>query len=358
MEKIIDLHYNASTVPLFWGPPGSGKTATIEAYARKKGAVLIAPTIKTPEDIVVVSPPRSSDDYPLLKPIGDFAKAIKLANAGKEVIIFIDELTTCPPTVQAAILRFLDSGVLAGERLGNDIWRCAAANPSDQAAGGFELELPVTNRLCHENWTVDARDWAINFPSYWGNPPKYPRLSEEYWFQARQIVAEYIIVNPTQLIQPPNNNNILAWPSCRSWDAASRLLAAAKLDIDAVIERISNTVGDGAAVSFHEYVKNRDLIDPESILEDPQCAKVPERQDKILTTCFAVANAVVNKFSTRRWKNAWLYFCKVGTHAAKDLVAPAVVVLKPLIIKHPDIPKEVGEVFKDLAYGPEANGES
>ncbi len=74
-------------------------------------------------------------------------------------VLFLDELTTCPPPVQAALL-----GVIAENRVGDatlpdTVWKVAACNPPDCAANGSELEPPLANRLCHLPWQTNVAGW-------------------------------------------------------------------------------------------------------------------------------------------------------------------------------------------------------
>ena len=98
-------------------------------------------------------------------------------------VLFLDELTTCPPAVQAALL-----GVIAENRVGDavlpdTVWKLAACNPPDCAANGSELEPPLANRLCHLTWETDAEAWqrgmgnALGFPqpSFVPLPPDWEK---------------------------------------------------------------------------------------------------------------------------------------------------------------------------------------
>ena len=92
--------------PLLWGKPGTGKTATLESLARAMGAVCITiiASISEPSDFLGLPIPDGKGGMSYASPAWAI-EANRLATSGKLVIVFFDELTTCPPSVQAALLR-------------------------------------------------------------------------------------------------------------------------------------------------------------------------------------------------------------------------------------------------------------
>jgi MoxR-like ATPase len=161
----------ASGVPvLIWGPPGVGKTAAILALGRRLGL---------PVEVVIASI-REPTDFAGLPVVHDgevrFAPpawARRLAAAGKG-ILFLDEISTAPPAVQAALLRVVLDRVVGDLPLPPAVTIVAAANPPDMTAGGWDLAPPLANRFIHLQWRVDAGEWAAEFPHYWGDPPPFP----------------------------------------------------------------------------------------------------------------------------------------------------------------------------------------
>lgn len=154
-KKILLAAYRSRTPVLLWGPPGVGKTAMLEALAQELGLELIRPHVRAPEDIAL--PVARPDGGVEIVPVGEFVRA---ARAGRAVV-FLDEITTLPGAVQAAALRFLDSGVVGDLRIPPSVWRVAAANPPELAAGGWDLEAPTANRLTHTVLACDADVHAV-----------------------------------------------------------------------------------------------------------------------------------------------------------------------------------------------------
>ncbi len=116
----------AARVPvLLWGAPGTGKTSTIRAMAEVMG---------WPCETVIASIREPSDFAGLPVVIGDGVRfappgwARRLAEAGRG-LLFLDELSTAPPAVQAALLRVVLERVVGDREPPADVRVGAAANP-------------------------------------------------------------------------------------------------------------------------------------------------------------------------------------------------------------------------------------
>ena len=80
--------------------------------------------------------------------------------------MFLDELTTVPPTTQAAMLRLLTENVCGELQLpdyepgkGGVVYLCAS-NAVEWAAGGQEIQPPMANRLWHGEFPMDHETWC------------------------------------------------------------------------------------------------------------------------------------------------------------------------------------------------------
>src|SRR5947207_12816195 len=92
----------AARVPvLLWGAPGTGKTSAIRAMAATAGwaCETVIASIREPSDFAGL--PIVVDGEVRFAPP---AWARRLAEAGRG-LLFLDELSTAPPAVQAALLR-------------------------------------------------------------------------------------------------------------------------------------------------------------------------------------------------------------------------------------------------------------
>jgi len=322
----LSIALQAGTPVLAWGPPGTGKTAAITA---------IADALSLPLEVVLASirEPADFSGLPVIREDGvrmePPAWARRLAREGKG-ILFLDEISTAPPAVQAALLRVVLDRVVGDLALPPGVAVVAAANPPEQAAGGWDLSPPLANRFCHLTWTLDSQAWIDGMIRGWPSPTVSP-LAENWEAgipSARSLVAAFIRHRPHLLLQLPQSEEQAgkAWPSPRSWDMAARLLAAsnaAQAGDDVAASLVAGCVGEGAALEFLAWLRNLDLPDPEELLREPDKFKVPERGDQAFAVLTAVVSAAVGNLTRDRWLAAWTVLARAADQGAKDIAAAA-----------------------------------
>src|SRR5712691_2906511 len=286
------------------GFPGVGKTEFAKSlgagFARvgiKCKVMVLVGSIREPQDFGGF--PVSTPDGVRLLPMAWARDAQRLAEDGYMVVVFLDELTTVPPTTQAAMLRLLTENVCGELKLpdyqpgkGGVVYLCAS-NAVDWAAGGQEIQAPMANRLWHGEFPMDHETWCDMMVSDFPAPPD----------------------DPARRSGP--------WPSGRTWYLSSRLLAA----IEAVSPgnrllqgpALAGLVGD-QALPFLEYREALNLPDPEDIIKDPRSFVLPDRVDRAYAVCYALAGAVINNKTPQRWEAAMV---ALGVACRKNADIPA-----------------------------------
>lgn len=279
-KPLLDA-FHANT-PAFWRSlPGVGKTASLETFFRTNNvfSVTLIASLRDPTDFGGL-PILTSDErgYKLAAP--GYVYAIKEAAAkGMRTALFIDELPTAPMAVQATALRVVQEGVVGDEALPTDCWRLAAGNPVEVSPNGSELSAPLANRFMHYESEPDANDFINNFGSYWGVEPrpfKHFKADEEkimdVWRTSRTFVIDFLHSGKQNLVHnfpKDESKRSGAWPSPRSWDNASRILAVNNNKIEDALSGMTGLIGIEVAREFVAFAKNRDLPDPIKILNDP-----------------------------------------------------------------------------------------
>jgi MoxR-like ATPase len=334
---------------LLWGSPGTGKTSAVVSLADAIGwpCEVVIGSIREPTDFGGL-PVVHDGDVRLAPP----AWARRLVDAGHG-LLFLDELTTAPPAVQAAMLRVVLERVVGELRLPPEVRVVAAANPPEQAADGWELSPPLANRLVHLEWPTDGRyvahGLAVGFPlpSLFaldgGRPVEAQRLT------ARATVAAFLEVRPDLALQLPRSaaGSGRGWPSPRSWEAVATLLAActaARASDEARDALVMGAVGDGAGIEFLSWLEHLDLPDPEAVLADPDSFELPERSDRAFAVMTAVATVAIAGGDAERWQQAW----RVVARAAERAPDVATLVARTLASNRP-AGAELPEAVLDLA---------
>lgn len=331
-EKYIGIAAQAGLPVLITGEPGTGKSACISGLANALGwhcEILVA-SIREPADFGGL-PVLTSDGVRLEPP----AWAKRLANQ-ERAILFLDEINTAPPAVQAALLRVVLDRTVGELELPNGISVVAACNPTEQAAGGWELAPPLANRFIHLRWQVDVEGWTTGMTAGWPEPD-IPRLSDSWTAgipAARALIASFIRRRPDLLLRLPQEESKRsgAWPSPRTWDIAARAIAACTAAGADDSPLIGGAVGDGVALEFISWRRSLDLPDPEDILANPAAWQIPQdRDDLVFATANAVAAAAIANLTPQRWQAAWEFLDRVAAAGRADL---AVIPAKSLAREH------------------------
>jgi hypothetical protein len=316
----------AARVPvLLWGAPGTGKTSVIRAMAAAMG---------WPCETVIASIREPSDFAGLPVVVGEGVRfappawARRLAAAGRG-LLFLDELSTAPPAVQAALLRVVLERVVGDLELPAEVAVVAAANPPEQAADGWDLSAPLANRLCHLAWDIDPRTVADGLAGGWA-APEVPQLPPGWAAElglALALVAAFLHARPALACAPPADADAAGrgWPSPRTWEMAARLWAAsgaAGSGEEARSALVRGAVGEGAGVEFLAWLAEMDLPDPEVVLADPAAFRLPARGDRAYAAVAAVAAVVAADPTPPRWAAGWQVLGKAA-ESAPDVAAVA-----------------------------------
>jgi hypothetical protein len=313
---------------LLWGEPGIGKTAAMSQLAADLGLPLttVIASVHEPSDfsgLPVVGEDPAEQGVPMAPP--DWA--VRLVRAGRG-LLFLDELSTAPPAVQAALLRLVLERRVGALRLPPAVRIVAAANPRSSAADGWELSPPLANRFVHLQWTYEHEVVVRGLGGTWPRTV-LPRLDRELLPDAvgfaRRAVCAFLSARPTLVHRMPTDEARRGgpWPSPRSWEMALRLVAfatAAGVSRDVLSIVVRGTVGDGPGLELLASLDRLDLPDPEQLLADPAGTELPERGDLRQAVLDAVVAAVRQRPEKARWEAAWALLVRALESGAPDLV--------------------------------------
>lgn len=334
---------------LLWGKPGVGKTSVVKQIAAECGlhCETITASIRAPEDFLGLPVPVQGTKGAAMSV--DYAPPVwarRAAEATEGAVVFIDEVTTCAPAVQAALLRVVNEGMVGDFELPPSVRFLLAANPVELAAGGYDLAPPLANRFAHldfddpdlDAWTTwllaDAGD-----ESHTAKPGTAKAMEDEVmkkwpvaFAKAKGNVTSFLKSRANMLMKMPNAddpNCAKAWPSPRSWELCTRAIAGAEVhDLEPVLvdELIMGFVGTGVASEYLAFAEENDLPDPAALLDgkkkwkhDPQR---PDRTQAVLSACTALVTPRGADNRVERGKALWTIVADVASDAT-DVAIPA-----------------------------------
>lgn len=240
---------------MIWGPPGAGKSDVVRSVARQLDLPLIDLRLSLYDPTVLQGFPVLQDG------VMRFAPPALLPRDG-EGILFLDELTNAPPSVQAVAYQLvLDRRI--GEYELPDGWVVVAAgNRAADKGLHYNMLAPLANRFTHIDFEVCAKEW-----DEWA---KHNGISFE--------MRAFLRFKEALLTQAPTGNSP-AFASPRTWEASDRIWQS-KVQQGVKLDLIKGTVGDGPAIEFTAFANVASQLPTlSSILKDPTGTQVPSRPD-------------------------------------------------------------------------------
>jgi hypothetical protein len=275
--------------PVFlWSGPGTGKSSVVRQVASALRMQL--------QDVrALLLDPVDLRGLPFLGNDGrsKWATPAFLPQDG-EGILFLDELNAAPAMVQASCYQLILDRKL-GEYTLPDGWAIiAAGNRDSDRAVTTRMPTPLRNRFVHLDFEVDLQDWC------------------DWAIQAgiRPEVIAFLRFRPALLSS--FDRDATAFPSPRSWEFVSRILASLGSPSNQAIEHelIAGAVGMGPATEFTGFLRMfRELPDVDAILMNPHLAPVPE----IAAAQYAVASALAQCASDTNFDRICAYLDRLPT---------------------------------------------
>jgi AAA domain (dynein-related subfamily) len=297
----------AGVAVCLWADPGVGKSALLRAAAAADDVPCetVIGSLREPSDLAGL--PVVGDDGVRLEPPA-WAKRLLATGAG---YLFLDELSTATPAVQAAML-----GVALERRVGElqlpaGVRVVAAANPPERAADGWDLSPPLANRFLHIAYAPSVDSWIDGMTAGFALPAggRVAQPNPARTAVARAHVAAFIRHRPALLHAFPTDPAASgrAWPSRRTWTMTADVLALLEPDdTEAAHVAACGLVGEGAAVEYLTWRRQADLPDPAAVVADP--GSVAWRSLDPSRTWAVLAGVVgysTGRGTVEAWRDGW-----------------------------------------------------
>lgn len=223
-------------IPVFiHGSPGIGKSYIVAEVAKKHALELVDVRLSQMDPVDLRGVPAIRDEQTVW-----MAPVFFPRDENSKGILFLDELNSAPPSVQAAIYQLVLNRKMGEYELPRG-WRiiCAGNRISDRGVV-FRLPTPLANRMVH--LSVEAR-----FEDF-----KLFAIKEGL----HQFIIGFLGFRPdlltSELVSEDDSNPAFATP--RSYHMLSNVLKTSE-DTSRIAPIIYGLIGYGAGIEFLSYVK-------------------------------------------------------------------------------------------------------
>jgi hypothetical protein len=272
--------------PVFlWGPPGIGKSDIVKQIGEDTNREVIDVRLALWEPTDIKGIPYYNADLgkmvwapPAELPIDEDSTAI----------IFLDELNSAPPAVQAAAYQLILNRRVGTYVLPKGVDVVAAGNREGDRGVTYRMPAPLANRFVHLEAKVDFDDWQD-----WATLNKIHPEVVGYVGFAKQDLYDF---------DPKSSSKAFATP--RSWSFVSDLLQDDDIDTDTLTNLIAGAVGDGLANKFmaHRKIAGKlpkagDILDGK--VKDLQIKEVSAMYSLTVSLCYELKDRAEKK--TKEW---------------------------------------------------------
>ena len=269
--KVALQHAMKKQRPLFlWGPPGIGKSDImhqITSMLENAFMIDIRLSLWDPTDIKGMPYYAANDNTMKWAPPVELPDE-KMAKKYKTIVLFLDEMNSASPAVQAAAYQLILNRRVGTYKLPDNVVIVAAGNRETDKGVTYRMPAPLANRFVHLEMAVSFDDWF-----QWATDNKIHKDVVGYLQFSKKDLYDFDPKSPSRSFATP-----------RSWSFVSELLEDDD-DENTTTDLVSGAVGEGLAVKFMAHRKvAASMPNPTDILE----GKVTELKEKEISAMYSL----------------------------------------------------------------------
>ncbi|SMN11834.1 conserved hypothetical protein [uncultured Candidatus Thioglobus sp.] len=281
--SVTDGHH---TPVMLWGAPGIGKSQIIAQVADLHNAEIIDIRLSQMEPSDLRGIPFKNGDQV------DWAVPSLLPDEkrhGKQGILFLDEITSAPPTVSAAAYQLILDRRLGDYKVPDGWVIFAAGNRQGDRGVTYSMPAPLANRFSHYELDVNLDDWVA-----WA-----------YQNNIDERIIGFLRYRPEHLFEFDPAHNPVAFPSPRTWEFTHRALQKFTDDLVLFRAAASACVGEVAGVEVATFVEHMDdLPDLDAVIRG-ESVTIPKELDLQYAICAALVGKAIAAKETDNAQQIW-----------------------------------------------------
>ena len=278
-----------SKIPVFvWGNPGVGKSSIIKQIANDKNMEFIdlRLSLLDPTDL------RGIPFFDSTNKSAIWAKPEFLPNSNSQAfgILFLDEINSAPPTVQAAAYQLILDRKIGEYTLPMNYAIVAAGNYESDRGVTYRMPTPLANRFVHFDFELDFEEWK----------------SWAYESKIDTRIISFLSYKPQNLFTFDAKAKEKSFATPRSWSFVNDILNS-NLQIEFLKDVISGAVGKDSSDEFMNFCKVIDkLPNIQEILEAIN-TEVPTNNSVLYALCTGIVYALKENSSIEKVTNILNY---------------------------------------------------
>ena len=281
-KPAIKAAMKANRPSFLWGPPGVGKSELVEEITNELGGHMIDLRMAQMEPTDIRGIPFFNKDLGVM----DWAPPIELpteelASQYPCIVLFLDEMNSAPPAVQAAGYQLVLNGRVGKYVLPKNVHIVAAGNRDSDKGVTYRMPMPVANRFIHLEMRPDFaswQNWAIEN-------------------QVHEDVVGYLSFAKQDLYDFDAKSSSRAFATPRTWTFVSQLLQEDEMDPETLYNLVAGTVGEGLATKFvaHRKIASK-MPNPSDILsgkvKDLDVKEISAMYSLTISMCYELKSAL------------------------------------------------------------------
>jgi hypothetical protein len=281
-KKAIRKSIQVRRPTFLWGPPGIGKSDLVKLIGDEMGRDVIDVRLALWEPTDIKGIPYYNADAGKMV----WAPPAELpTDPASTAIIFLDELNSAPPAVQAAAYQLILNRRVGTYELPKGVDVVAAGNREGDRGVTYRMPAPLANRFVHLEMKVDFDDWQD-----WATLNKVHPDVVGYVGFAKQDLYDFDPKSPSKSFATP-----------RSWSFVSDLLTDDDVDNDTLATLIAGAVGDGLA---NKFMAHRKIAGKLPKAEDILDGKVKDLAIKEVSAMYSLTVSLCYELKDRAEKKA------------------------------------------------------
>ncbi len=274
--RMIVAFIKAGLVPMLVGSPGCGKSQIVHKIAEEYSLKIIDLRLSQCDPTDLSGFPTTKGNKAGYLPMETFPiEGDKIPEGFNGWLLFLDEMNSAPPAVQAAAYKLILDKMVGIYKLHKNVAMVCAGNLETDNAIVQPMSTALQSRMCHLELVLDHKEWID-----WSNDNALDHR-----------LSSYIAFKPGNLFTftPDHTDKTYACP--RTWEFANRILKVTDDDSKDRLPMLAGTLSEGVAREFIGFCKIQDTLPTmHELMANPKTTPVSQEPSVLYALTGAIAH--------------------------------------------------------------------